>query len=438
MMMDFTSIKDTVERAKIKAAAAAKKLSLNELAANDEYIHSEGLKISGRTCKSAKLNNTTRSTEKSANDVNSSNYMTSSTVRNNVSHNTRSEVMSQNKNKNIRQGDGIIPNHDDGHVSHYNHNNKKDDDDDSIDSLDEECDPILHMVKTERGNSSTSCSKGVIVNNMNKHYYDHNNSKDVMSSLISVPKPSASSLTKLTISTAAAPVTSPLQHKKDPNRFMADLDARLAAPLNYNNHNNDEETPSPPPSSSTSSIADNNQENFQPNDNYDVYNNSNNNTSSSLLKSFTLSDNKIDWLRNTITISSSSPTKKIQKSFQNVLKFSTLTPINNDNMNDIEMANQNQKQQQSKVIKTLNGENINVITSSSLALNNQENEELQRLMNKTIANHHHGSFYDFVIMSKNTIGLWIEKHRHYSIIVLTFILTTLGYLYTRKKIDENT
>jgi len=150
-----------------------------------------------------------------------------------------------------------------------------------------------------------------------------------------------------------------------------------------------------------------------------------------LLESFSNSDNKMNWFRHI-----ASP--KLQESFNNVIKqvpgntFGIGSKYNQVNQNDNDNNNNNsndiEMNTRKKVIKTRNGEDIHVISSSSLALGDAENAELERLnqlMNKSNNN--------FIT---SCLGL-VEKNRYYLFILLTFILTTFGYLYTRKRTDES-
>ena len=350
--MDFNSIINSVERAKIKAASAAKMLSLNEMAKNDEYIHSEGLKISGRPAKS-----TTRSDNVVEFDIANTSTFSLKERRNDERDSVGNTGTSNRYNNDNR---GLSRDNNNMVDSRRNHSNINDDsDNDSVDSFDQDSDPVLRMMKTERvsppfSDAGLRTPSSTKVSQSENHYSRHN--------------------------------------KKDPNRFMSDLDARLAT------------APASPPM--TQSVP------YEENEDKQQF-------------SFQ-SVSKLNWLP---SISSSS---NIHQSLNNVMKqvsspFSnSYNQISQDDNNDIEMMRQGNGSSR-KVIKTANGDDIHVITSSSLALGDEENAELERLKSQ--------------FQSKTdvfAVGLtWIEKNRYYFFIALTFVLTTLGYLYSRKRTDES-
>ena len=402
--MNFNSVKETVERAR----SVAKKLSLNEMAKQDEYIHSDGLNISNKMKKKKSI----------LEEVDASNALflsndahkhphghsgTGTTSLGNSNGNERPAFTSQNMSKN-----------------HNNYND--DDDDDSVDSFDPENDPLLQMAKTRRTYSQQKQQHQQrfslsVETQMNMQGNDNGNGSRSHSKSKTSPVNNDSF--------AITPQES--KNRKDPNRFMADLDARLSSPTDTNS--TAVQSQSQKPDNGSSSLNQNTSSQLQQKQQQQQQQ-----TDSNLLQSFTKSDNKMNWLRNV-----ASP--KIQQSFTNVMKqvpgsdkigFKKITyeQLNGDvEMNDSNPNGNNTNVNAKRIIKTTNGDNIHVISSSTLALGDAENAELQRL--NELMNH-----------SKNsnilTVGLdWIVKNRYYLFILLTFFLTTFGYFYTRKKTDES-
>ena len=375
--MNFNSMKDQVERAKIKAVSAAKKLSLNEMARQDEYIRSEGLNVTNKMTTKSKKNES--DTSNNSNDYFNGNHVASSGMRN------ATQSFSHDK---INNGDGV------NQITNVNH----DDDNDSVDSLDR--DPILQMVKSSQRTTANN-----FLSNLETQIGDKNNITSNNDDFVTLSEKKTTS------------------KRKDPNRFMADLDARLATP--------DISIPKP---DSNSSIPRRNVEDELPEQNHSNPNTPNNfpqqqkqQQNGSLLQSFAFADNKMDWFRKV-----ASP--KIQQSFNNVIKQvpggvnlgKNYDQVSQDENDDIEMANN--KSSTKRVIKAADGENIHLVSVSSLALGEAENAELERI-NQLMNNSNQSLFM---------VGLDLaEKNRHYLLIVLTFVLTTMGYFYTRNKSDES-
>ncbi len=361
--MNFKSVQEKLAQARIQAASAAKKLSLNEMAKQDEYIHSEGLNVGGGSSNNAKSKSRARVANKKEmsilDEVDAVNASFDESIGGGGS-----------RTNTVERSFGMTMNRDGGSSC------SDDGDDDSIDSFDPDKDPLLQMAyKSSEKVHQRPSDRGHCENQKNKN-------------------------------------------QKDPNRFMADLDARLSSPNE------------PPPSISTTDSAKDDKivdtNSLVTPTNRQQQQQQQQQSGATLFESFSSSANKMKWLRNV-----ASP--KIQESLNNVMKQvpggigSKYEEVNrNDENNDIEMGTTTNPKK--KVIKTQNGENIHVVSSSSLALGDAENAELERLnqlMNKSNNN---------VIMN---FLRHIEKNRYYLFIVLTFILTTFGYLYTRKKTDES-
>jgi hypothetical protein len=374
-------MRETVERAKIKAALAAKKLSLNEMAKQDDYIHSEGLNISNKMTKTSSGQKKKRKNDHLRTPSNAE----SSYDENNQYPGTIFQSPTVTT---------ILPN-----ASIMNDNDCQYDvhDDDSVESFDKEYDPILQMVKSKKSDVHLpSIARNIHTSNKMSLDQSLNNNSNNGS-------------------------------KKDPNRFMADLDARIATPdsslnqisssiqVDYNC--NAEEMVK----STTNENTDNNNNNNSTirNDRSEPYN--------TYFQSFTNADDKLHWLRNV-----ASP--KIQKSLNNAIKqvpggnnfgfhnssYNSIHPNKEDN--DIEMMTKTKQN-----IRTANGESIDVISSSSLAFGDAENAELQRL--------------NRLMKASNTnpliIGLeLLEKNRYYLFIFVTFLVTIFVYFYIKKKTDE--
>jgi hypothetical protein len=408
MNMNFSLVKEKVQRARIQAAAAAQKLSLNEMAKQDEYIHSQGLNVgNGNGNGSGKSTGTSSSKVKSVNDHILEEVDASNSILQNVGSGDSTHSLGERNSISVQNTSHDVMTIQDDHVHDHD-----DDSVDSLDSLDEDHDPILQMLKSERTSHHQNQFSPPIIST----------GADVVADADAHVQMNTNPYTNGILKRTDA------KDKKDPNRFMADLDARLVAtprtntpPAGESNHdtnaimknsssklNLSDDNTIPPISSSSSSTTTPQQKEGGDN----------------LLQSFTNSGNKMSWLKNV-----ASP--KLQQSFNNVMKqvpgnmgFNTnYDKVNQDENNDVEMT-----KPKKKIIRSAEGENIEVLSSSSLALGDAENAELERL--KQLMNKSNNSYISVVLNL-------IEKNRYYLFIVLTFILTTLGYFYTRNKTDDS-
>mmetsp|Transcript_3910 Transcript_3910/g.4480 ORF Transcript_3910/g.4480 Transcript_3910/m.4480 type:complete len:434 (+) Transcript_3910:212-1513(+) len=431
--MDFNAVKERVEKARIKAASVATKLSLNEMAKQDEYIHSDGLNVVTKTTPTA-----TRT--KAKHDTSSTNYDPSSSFLNTRNKTGMGKITASpwkkddNYHKNANNGNTNVNNREQQHhLKSFDHNQREDDDSDN-DSLHND-DPILQMMKLEQRNTNTT---KVGARTANTAFRPTRSNQYFPPSTATTTTTSREDAHNMPISDAQTPTSTCITPSKgkDPNRFMADLDARLALPINDTMSSSSssasfthEYSQSALPSSSSSEM----QQQQHP---YQIQSSTQHQqqqqqqqqeTNNNILQSFANSDNKMNWLRN---VASPKIQQSIEKIIQQVPTSTKYKPVHN-NEHDIEMCTssktQQQQQKQPKIIKTLNGEDIHVTAFTSLGLGENENAELQRIqqqMNKS--NSYLSIGFDLLV-----------KHKYYFVIVMTFIFTMFGYFYTRNKTDNS-
>jgi hypothetical protein len=257
-----------------------------------------------------------------------------------------------------------------------------DDDDGSIDS-DEGDDPILNFIQ-----SSGKHGRGRGLGNGQEIYSGQSGSPSKSKSM---PK------------------------SKDPNRFLADLDARISK----DNHNRqeececDEESQYPPHQQSQS------QSQSQSESQQQQHNQSQNQGQPpiNLLKSFVNTSNKMDWLRNVTqqdiqqSVSQLIPGIGKQNVNQSATTGTELVPLQNQYDSEDDDDNNDDK------------EKVHVVQSSAL-IGDRENAELMKIRQRMNM--------DFI-----TLGLDIvDKNRNFLWIVVTFFVMMFGYIMTKNKTDD--
>lgn len=232
--------------------------------------------------------------------------------------------------------------------------NNDDDDDDSVDSSDQGDDPILNMIQ---------CSNGRFTRNQE---------------------------TKVPSVSAMQPGSSSKSKSKDPNRFLDDLDARLSQ-RPTSEYNQDEEFQ-----------QDQKQDQGQKRQEQSPQGN--------LMQAFVNTNNKIDWLRSVTTqdiqqsVSQLIPGMKQHQSHTSSAQYESLQISKQDQEYDSEDDE----------------EKVHTVQSSAL-IGDHENAELMKIRQK-------------MDMDLLTMGLEIvEKNRHYLWIVVTFCIMMFGYMLTKNR-----
>ena len=237
-------------------------------------------------------------------------------------------------------------------------------DDDSLQSSDEENDPIMNMIQQSRSTSSSSTR---------------------------TPQ-----MEERTLTTPETPKSSPKpKTKKDPNRFMSDLDARISTPLRpsyptHSEHNFESQTTQKEGQGQRSPAP------------------------LHIFQSFNRTDNKLDWIRKNITPQ----------------KIKELVPISVPGMkksaSDIEEQYPLTGPNSKNSFENDDCEDEDRVTEvqSSAIIGDSENEELMRIRQRM-----NGNGFSMALDM-------MEKHAYYLWIAVPFLVTTLGYLWTRNRTDD--
>lgn len=209
----------------------------------------------------------------------------------------------------------------------------------------------------------------------------------------------------------------PTPKSKDPNRFLADLDARISK----DNHNLqeececDEESQYPPHQQSQSQSQQQSQSQSQSQQQQHNQSQGQGQPPINLLKSFVNTSNKMDWLRNVTQ-------QDIQQSVSQFIPGIGKQNVNQSATTGAELVPL-QNQYDSEDDDNDDEEKVHVVQSSAL-IGDRENAELMKIRQKMNM--------DFI-----TLGLDIvDKNRNYLWIVVTFFVMMFGYMMTKNKTDD--
>lgn len=334
------------------------------MAANDEYVHTEGLNVKKRPHPTERKRETQsqESRQKSGNndsDNRQNSYLLDSVVelmaekssrqtmereKLQQAPETRMQFMDKEANRIQEQRHSQSTS-----ILHtMNHHDDDSDDDNSVFS-NEGDDPILNMMN---GNDTTT---------------KNTNTTSFSSMQIGTPSKSMS------------------KTKKDPNRFMADLDARISKTPTRNQE-------VPIPNSNTTDVS---------NPLAQV---------STVFQSFSSSPNKMNWLK-----------QVAPKNIQDTMLPFKISSLGSDNLNERECEPLHRRHPEDD---DENDEEKVIVTNSTNIMGDQESAELMRIrsrMNQDIF----------------SVGMdLLEKNRYYVWVVVTFFVMILGYLMTKNKTDD--
>lgn len=182
--------------------------------------------------------------------------------------------------------------------------------------------------------------------------------------------------------------------KKDVNRFLSDLDARLRV---------DDESFSTSKDDTTQQYQKEQSDSFEP---------------LNIIGSFAESEDKLNWFQNI-----ASP--RLQQAWKS-MKSATNNGRSNNNSKEMKQLAVDQSNARDRIGEEDSDEEI--IVSSNLTLGNEEAAELERIRQRmNSGNPLLGSLY--MVMDL------IDHNKHYLGVFVTFVVTTFGYFLTRKADD---
>ncbi|GFH57891.1 predicted protein [Chaetoceros tenuissimus] len=345
-MINLKAMKEHVA----KAADAAKNFKgLDQMAANDEYVHTEGLNVKKRPHPTERQRKTQSQESKQKNGKNDSdkkqNHYLLDSVAELMAEKSSRQAMEQEKLQVQETRKQFLDKEANRKQEqrHSLHTMNHDDDDDNSVFSNEGDDPILNMMNGKDATTNTN-----------------------------------------TTTFSSMQIGTPSKTKKDPNRFMADLDARISKPPTRNH------------------------ELSIPNTNTDVSNPLA--QVSTAFQSFSTSPNKMDWLK-----------QVAPKNIHDTMLPFKIPGIGPDNLNEKECEPLHRRHPEED---DENDEEKVIVTNSTNIMGDQESAELMRIrsrMNQDIF----------------SVGMdLLEKNRYYVWVVVTFFVMILGYLMTKNKTDD--
>jgi len=214
---------------------------------------------------------------------------------------------------------------------------------------------------------------------------DSDEGNDPIMSMIGNERNRSQTIENMTVSIKDPP-------RKDPNRFLDDLEARVSKNVDSN-----DDIESPTSAQNTQHPPHSQTQPQQP---------------LNLLQSFTDTPNKMDWLRSVTP-------QSIQKSMSQIIPGMKRnpSPISKSERQPLRQSNQSKDDLDDE-------ERVNLVQSSAL-IGDHENAELMRIRQRMNM--------DFITMALDIL----DKNRHYSLIVVTFFVTAFGYFLTRNKTDDS-
>ena len=321
------------------------------MAANDEYVHTEGLNVKKRPHPTERQRKTQsqESKQKNESDKRQNNYLLDSVAelmaekssrqaieqeKLQQAQETRKQFMDKEANRKKQQR----------HSLHTMNHDDDDDDDDSVFS-NEGDDPILNMMNGKDATINT-------------------NTNTFSSMQIGTPSKSTS------------------KTKKDPNRFMADLDARISKTPTRNKVSIPNTTDASNPLAQVSTA-------FQ---------------------SFSSSPDKMNWLK-----------QVAPKNIQDTMLPFKIPGLGPDHLNEKECEPLHRRNPEDD---DENDEEKVIVTNSTNIMGDQESAELMRIRSR---------------MNQDVFSVGmdlLEKNRYYVWVVVTFFVMILGYLLTKNKTDD--
>jgi len=408
--IEFGGFKARVEQARAQAASVAQSLqSLDEMAEDDEYIKSEGLNVkrkgdtierktqskkneeSTMISRNKNLDRIEEPLEKTDQIYDSTVHSSSTqhTPSNNVSSKAtdfcNSENAGQEGFQSVATKEIDLPTHQRNFYVHA-----------SVTALMQQADienelPSVSEERAKVGEQKYGYNRVLCDNNERKPLKyldsdedytssDEDSDDEVMDAVVrsrnkeETYDPDRTITKRNPTSTRDDPDCPPVQGKKDPNRFFANLDAHLSSDYK-----------SPVPSTTTP-------------------------PASNLLDSFVKQGQSIDWLRNVVS-------PKIQRS---IAKLVSDEPIGDD-IDEFLLNKQNDRTS----LDFNEDERINTLASSAISFGKDESMELERLEQKMKKSY----------MQATIDALFGNRYLVY--IFLPFVLTSLAYFMTRKKTDDS-